>query len=103
MVTQSGASNFSHSRLRTAELHVEIDLKLTMAALVEDFVHVQTATFDTSVRFGGCNTELVPGLDECPGKRAQRRLAVKTGATRLAHKAILWSRHWRRFTLHDSE
>ena len=65
-----------------------------MATLVEDFVHVQVAAFDTAVRSGGCDPELVSGLDEGPGERAQRHLAVKTGAARLAHKAILWSRHW---------
>jgi hypothetical protein len=65
-----------------------------MAALVKDFVRVQIAAFDTTVRSGGRDPELVPGLDEGPGERAQRCLAVKAGAARLAHKAILWSRHW---------
>ena len=64
-----------------------------MATLVEHFVHVQIATFDTAVHSGGRDPELVAGLDEGPGERAQRRLAVKACVTRLAHKAILRSRH----------
>ena len=74
-----------------------------MATLVKDFVHVQVAAFNTAVRSGGSNTELVARLDEGPGERAQRRLAVKAGAARLAHKAIIWSRHWRWFALHQPE
>ena len=74
-----------------------------MAALVKDFVRVQIAAFDTAVRSGGCDPELVSGLDEGPGERAQRRLAVKASAARLTHKAILWSRHWRWFALHQPE
>jgi hypothetical protein len=74
-----------------------------VAALVKDFVHVQIAAFDTAVRSGGRDPELVAGLDEGPGERAQRRLAVKAGATGLAHNAILRSRHWRWFTLHQSK
>ena len=74
-----------------------------MATLVKDFVHVQIAAFDTAVRSGGCDPELVSGLDEGPGERAQRCLAVKAGAAGLAHKAILRSWHWRWFTLHQSK
>ena len=65
-----------------------------MAALVEHFIHVQSSAFDTAVHFGGRDTELVPRLNKSPGERAKRRLAVKAGAARLAHKAILRSRHW---------
>jgi hypothetical protein len=82
---------------------VAIELRRTVAALMEDFVHVQFTAFDTLVRSGGCDPELVSGLDEGPGERAQRRLAVKASAARLAHKAILWSRHWRWFALHQPE
>ena len=78
-----------------------IELRRTVAALMEDFVHVQITAFDTLVRSGGCDPELVSGLDEGPGERAQRRLAVKASAAGLAHKAILWSRHWRWFALHQ--
>jgi hypothetical protein len=60
---------------------------------VEYFVHVKIAAFDTAVRAGGRDAELVAWLDESPGERAQRRLAVKTGTARLAHKTILWSWH----------
>ena len=74
-----------------------------MATLVKDFVHVQIAAFDTMIRSGGCDPEVVPGLDEGPGERAQGFLAVKAGAAGLAHKAILRSRHWRWFTLHQSK
>ena len=74
-----------------------------MATLVKDFIHVQIAAFDTAVRSGGCDPELVPRLDEGPGEGAQRCLAVKASTTRLAHKAILRSRHWRWFTLHQSK
>ena len=71
-----------------------IELRRTVAALMEDFVHVQVAVFDTVVRSSGRDPELVSGLDEGPGERAQRCLAVKAGAARLAHKTILRSRHW---------
>ena len=71
-----------------------MELRRTVAALMEDFVHVQIAAFHTLIRSGGCDPKLVSGLDECPGERAQRRLAVKASAARLAHKPILWVGHW---------
>ena len=74
-----------------------------MATLVKDFVYVQIAAFDTAVRSGGRDPKLEAWLDEGPRERGQRRLAVKAGAARLARKAILWSRHWRWFALHESE
>ena len=80
-----------------------MELRRTVAALMEDFVHVQIAAFHTLIRSGGCDPKLVSGLDECPGERAQRRLAVQASAARLAHKAIMWSRHWRWFALHQPE
>ena len=60
-----------------------------MATRVEDFVHVQVATFNAAVRSRGGNTQFVSRLDQSSAELAQQRLAVKASAAWLTRNPVL--------------